>query len=284
MKLTNNSNLPRAIVKAIENDTYNKGECDYSITELLRPPRQAALQIKHKDEIEEDAADRIWSLVGQVGHTILERAAIKNDITEKRLFSKFGDTVVSGQIDSLSLENGRLTDWKFTTAWAFKGSNLNDKPEWEQQLNMQYFLLLMNNYRNVENLQICAILRDWSKLEARRNPDYPQKGVIIVPIKMWGVNKCIDFFRGRISAHEEARNVKLPECTKEERWAKDTKWALMVKGKTKANKLFNERAGCELALDYVKDSYMEERPGANTRCESYCLASKFCEQYKKMKD
>ena len=47
MKLTNNHNLPEAIVAAIMNDSYTKGDADISVTELLTPPQLRHLKLKH---------------------------------------------------------------------------------------------------------------------------------------------------------------------------------------------------------------------------------------------
>lgn len=284
MKYTNNDGLPEIFARAVQNETYDKGESDFSITGLLKPSRQYALQIKHHNEITEDVSDRVWSLFGQLGHLLIERAGTKNEINEKRYFGKFNidaigrAIVVSGQVDSISLTNQTLTDWKFTSSYGFKWGKV-DKPDWIAQLNMQLELLRMNGL-NAKELQIGAILRDWSKGAAQRDPEYPQKPVLLVPIEMWPRERTQAFIKERIFSHLTTLTGIMPECTKEERWAKDTKWALMVKGKTKANKLFSERAAAELAIDYVKDSYIEERPGESTRCKSYCSASKYCEQYK----
>jgi hypothetical protein len=59
----------------LQNDSYDKGDADFSATELLQPPRSPVLIKQNKDLIEEDAVARIWALLGQVGHLILERAA-----------------------------------------------------------------------------------------------------------------------------------------------------------------------------------------------------------------
>ena len=44
MILTNKHNLPEAIVAAIMNDSYTKGDADISVTELLSPPQLRALR------------------------------------------------------------------------------------------------------------------------------------------------------------------------------------------------------------------------------------------------
>jgi hypothetical protein len=114
MKITNKNNLPDAIVRAVKNDPYSGS--GYTATSLLKPPRQAALIKRHEHEIEEDASDRIWSLLGQSIHSICERANV-SDLVEKRFDAYFGPHKVSGQIDSLGLESEVLTDYKTTTVY-----------------------------------------------------------------------------------------------------------------------------------------------------------------------
>ena len=74
MKITNNHNLPQSVVSAVSNDPYDRGGSDYTCTELISPVRQVMLRHRHGDEITEDASDRVWSLLGQAVHHILERA------------------------------------------------------------------------------------------------------------------------------------------------------------------------------------------------------------------
>src|SRR3546814_2141867 len=62
---TNRLNLPASIVNAVSNDPYTRGNAHISITGLIGPARKRQLEIRHADEITEDAADRIWSLLGQ---------------------------------------------------------------------------------------------------------------------------------------------------------------------------------------------------------------------------
>ena len=92
MIITNHSKLPLAIERAVVNDPYDSSGSDISTTRLIAPPRIVALQKKHQNEIEEDVADRIWSLLGQSVHHIIERSAENtNDISEVRLFYKDDD-------------------------------------------------------------------------------------------------------------------------------------------------------------------------------------------------
>lgn len=276
--ITNIRNLPEAIVRAIKNDPYDKGPSDFSITEILQPPRIRALKIKHKNEIVEDASERIWSLLGQSIHTILERSNNpENAIAEKRYFAKFGDYTVSAQVDSLELVSGILQDYKTTTAWKFVG-NKPPSPDYIAQLNGQLEILRRNNL-DARFLQIVGILRDWQIREANLNPDYPQFQVATLQIPMWSREETSSFIEDRIRVHLAAEKI-LPLCTQDDKWATPNKFAIMKGTNIRAVKLVDSLAE---AQDYVANglgSRIESRPGASRRCRDYCIVNKFCDQFK----
>jgi hypothetical protein len=277
VNLTNKNNFPDALVRAIANDPYSKGESDFSVTELLQPPRIRALKKAHAHEIVEDVEDRIWSLYGQIVHSILERAN-EADLVEKRFFAKFGDFTVSAQIDSLVLKDGILSDWKFSTAWSFK-ANQAPKPEWVAQMNMQAELLRRNGHE-VKKLQIIGLIRDWQIRDAKQNPDYPQAQVVTQDIPMWDSAKVESFIHLRIALHLAAEK-ELPECSEQDRWAKPSIYAV-VKGKRAINGglQFSEEAAQALCAKNP-GSRVEFRRGESVRCNSYCAVSQFCEQFKR---
>lgn len=273
MKLTNLLNLPQPLVDAVKNDGYTRGTADISVTELIGPPRIAALKRAHEEEIEEDASDRIWSLLGQSIHTILERAN-RTGIAERRLSIGVEGWTISGGMD-LYQEDGVLVDYKTTSAWSVKGGV---KDEWEKQLNV-YAVILRRNAICVEGLKVVAILRDWSKLEARRDPSYPQSQVVSFDVPLWTQEDAEKYVRERVILHQQAR-VSLPECTQEDRWARPTTYALMKVGGKRAMKLYENVADANAhASSDPKNLRVEVRPGESVRCSAYCAVAKFCTQY-----
>ena len=75
MKLTNKHGLPQAIVNAIKNDPYTPGKrADISVTRLIDAPQVSVLYRNHYKDIVEDVSNRIFSIMGQAMHHILERA------------------------------------------------------------------------------------------------------------------------------------------------------------------------------------------------------------------
>lgn len=280
--MTNLYGLPDAIYRAVKNDSYSPGDTpSYTATSLLKPPRQARLMKNHADEIEEDASDRIWSLLGSAVHMVLERAG-GNEIKETRYYHKIDDDLVSAQIDNLCLEKKTLTDFKVTTGWKFKGNKPPD-PDFTIQLNIQGWLLKKNGI-SVEKLNIVGILRDWSKLEAQRDREYPQAQVVIQAIPMWSDEQIEAWLRMRIAAHKASKES-LPDCTPEEMWEKPTSYAVVKRGNSRAYKVFyNYDAAVGLAVKLGEMYAVETRIGERTRCANYCSVNKFCSQYQTYKE
>jgi hypothetical protein len=290
--------LPEPIVAAIANSTYSRGESDITATQLINPPQMEALKVLHEKDLEEDAADLIYSLQGQSIHTILERAGASLTeggwIVERRLYSNIQGWKVGAQIDVFNTMSGLLQDYKVTSVYSIKEGS---KEEYVQQLNIGAELLRQNGYE-VNTLQIVAILRDWSKMEYERElkdakvkgfvgTKYPQHQVAILDVPMIPSQEVVRWLEQRVTLHQQSqeaakRGEALLPCSKEERWAKDDVWAVKEEGKKKALKLFYSK---EEAEQWVSEGQkIEHRPGVNTRCERYCSVARFCPQFKQIKE
>lgn len=155
-------------------------------------------------------------------------------------------------------------------------------PEYVKQLNCYAYLLRENNHP-VQKLQLCAILRDWSKLEAARDPEYPQQQIVMLEVPMWSQEEAAKFVCERVILHKQAV-LSLPECTPEERWAKPRVYAVKQKGRDRGIKLYGTKTEAEIHAETNSSYYVEDRPGASQRCEHYCSVSEFCEQWKKINE
>tara|TARA_R110000822_G_scaffold65505_4_gene160291 strand:+ start:1173 stop:2027 length:855 start_codon:yes stop_codon:yes gene_type:complete len=278
MKITNHLNLPQPIVDAVANDPYNSGDSDISVTRLIAPPRQVYLNKKHHEELVEDCSDRLFSLMGQAMHHILERGGDLEGhrIIERRLFVLIGGWKLSGQIDIW--EDGTLDDYKFTSVW----ETMNGlSPEKIAQLNILKWLCERNGIY-VKKLRIVAMYRDWSKTKSKTERDYPKHQIGVIESPMWSEQETLEYICDRIDLHKAAE-IELPECTDEEMWARPTKYAVMKEGNIKAKRLLDSHAD---ALEWavtkkltMKDHYIEERKGEKVRCENYCAAAAFCKQF-----
>lgn len=282
MQLTNKFGIPETVLRAIRADDYSRGESDISVTGLLRPPQMSVLEKKHHEEIEIDARDEVWKLWGQAVHTVIEKAnrGRNEQQVERRLFAEIGGWRLSGQTDSMDETSEKLTDFKVTTEFTAR----QEKPEWEQQLNCYAYLWRVAEEIEMKELEVVAILRDWRRAEAERNPDYPQAPVITIPINIWPAKDQHEFILNRIVAHRNARlrveqGATLPPCTDEERWQRPIKFAVKKIGGKRAVRIYDSEAEALAALSNGQE--IEQRGGGYVRCEGWCSVSRFCDQWKK---
>lgn len=277
MQLTNRMQLPEPIVRAISNDSYTKAGADFSVTELLSPPQIARLRNEHAGEIQEDASERIWSLLGSAVHSIIERAAVDNNdvLSETTLITTLNDKTIKGAFDSLTISKSELNDYKVTTVWKLIGGGC--PIEWEQQVNIYRWMLHREKNIDVKQAAVIAILRDWSIREAARRPDYPQAQAMRIEVPFWDLETTEAFVAERLALHTAAE----PQpCSDTDIWAKPSKWAVMKKGRASAVKLFDDQHSAGEFASGLAGHTVEYRPGQATRCESYCPVSEFCTQWR----
>lgn len=281
MKVTNELGLPAQVVAAVENDPY-EAHGDISVTGLIRPPQMRAMELRHAAELEQDASDRIWSLLGSATHAVLERVPEDGTVRERRLSMRAGGWTVSGQTDCYDPAAERITDYKVTSAWSVLSGEI--KPEWTAQLNCYAALHRANGYP-VRSAAIVAILRDWSRSRLRQSDDYPRKPVVMLHAPMWEQTAAVRWMEERIAMHRAAvERGDLVPCTADERWAKPDLWAVSKIGIKKAYRLLQSRSEAEWTAKRQTESTgvghtIELRPGKSVRCADYCVVAPFCEQY-----
>lgn len=246
--MTNKFKLPEPIYQAIVRDPYNSGGANITVTQLIRPPRPVQLMKRHEAKLVEDISGRLWSMYGQLMHALLERALPKeqNDyILERRLFTEINNWKVSGQFDLYERATETLFDYKFVGAYAIKLALREGKIEWEQQLNSLAFLARKNNIP-VKHLKIIGCARDYSeRVEAEGLAP-----IETINFRTWPDEMAEKFVTSRVKMHQDAvmlSDEKLPECSKEERWATN------AKGESKnCLRYCGARTVCDFALKLPK--------------------------------
>jgi hypothetical protein len=297
MKITNNFGMPQPFVDFAINDKYSKGKADISVTTLIDSPKIRLMKEKHDHEIEVDAVDMVWALFGTAVHSVLENSKQSEDIiTEERLYSTISGWVLSGAVDRQEIKDDQITivDYKVTSVW----SVIYGKPEWENQLNCYAYLVNDKNAfnkRNVTNLKICAILRDWNRREAERKPDYPQAPIVFVDIPLWDHEKASKYIINRMALHQEAQILydmhgDLGLCSDEDTWKKPDTWAVKKKGQKRALRVLDTEKDAKEYIEWhnkTDDAYIKKtnleiefRGGEYTRCGNYCSVADFCKQKK----
>lgn len=282
MKVTNNWNVPAPLVTLASREYYSKGASQYSVTELLSPARVKRLREQYKDELEQDVVDMMWPLLGSALHVVMERGITPGWISEERLFTDIDGVVLSGQIDlqEETPDGVVLYDYKFTSAWAV----MQEKVEWEEQLNLYGWLVQTVRRRKVAGLRICALIRDWSRHEVGKE-GYPQKQIHVLELPLWDYETATKFVRERLNLHRDSKvsadlGEKLPECSPQDRWQSETTYAVKREGRKTAIRVLKDLSEATQLAEKEK-GYVETRPGEPKRCTgNYCGVAQFCDQYR----
>lgn len=289
MKLTNKHGIPQTFINVLERPTYSKGKANLSVTQLINSPKIVALTQKFQDEIEQDVSEMVWSLFGSAIHKVLEHGADENHLIEERLHAQVDSWNISGAIDlQIVNDDGSLSirDYKTTSAWAV----MNDKAEWDQQLNIYAWLVETVKQKPVKDLGIVAIIRDWSRRDAATREGYPEAPVKELPITLWPYEERDQFVRNRIHLHAAAdfameTDQLLPPCSPEEMWEKPTVYAVKKKGGVRAKSLHDtEQEANVIVLQLGKDYEVETRLGERTRCANFCPVNTWCQQWRDYQD
>ena len=280
MQVTNVHNLPEPLVTLARREYYSKGAAQYSVTEIMSPPKIRRMREKYDDQIVTDVSQMLWSLLGSALHVVMERGETSGWIKEERLFAEVDGVSISGAIDLQQEGEGGITiyDYKFTSAWAV----MQEKEEWTQQLNIYKWLVETVKQRKVVGLKICALVRDYSKHDLREA--YPAAPICIVDVPLWDSVKTEMYIRERLEMHRESKmradfEEDLQNCSNEERWMSETTFAVKREGRKTAIRVFKTiEEATELAEK--EKGYVETRLGEPKRCTGdFCGVSQWCAQY-----
>ena len=283
MNVTNKFGVPAPLLTLATKEYYSKGDSQYSVTELLSSPQIRRLQERYKEQMTEDVSDMLWSMVGSALHVVMERSETPGFISEERLYATVDGQKISGQIDLQEITPFGiiLIDYKFTSSWAVMQE---EKKEWVEQLNLYKWLVETVKGQKVVGLKICAFIRDYSRHDTRQN--YPEAPITMVDIPVWDKDKTEAFMRSRLDAHTQSKynrdfGEEQEPCTDDDRWMKETTYAVKKEGRKTAVRVFKTM---QEATDFQQQEstyYVETRPGEPIRCTgNYCGVADFCPQYK----
>lgn len=282
MEITNKFGAPEPLVTLASKDYYEKGGSHYSITELLSPPRIRRLRQKHHDQMTQDVSDTLWQMLGSALHVVAERGATKNWVSEERLFIEINDCLLSGQIDAQQItpDGVVIWDYKFTSAF----SVMNEKPEWEEQLNLYGQLVRMVKGQKIVGLRICSLIRDWSRHKAKEE-GYPQSQIHVIEVPLWDEQIAQKFLHERLELHRDVHmdfelHGALPPCSPQEQWRTETTYAVKREGRKTAIKVFDNRLEADDRAIKEK-GYVEVREGEPRRCTgNFCGVADWCDQHR----
>lgn len=270
MELTNKYGLHDVICEAVRMDPYDRGGDGtryISVTELVAPPQLTKLRWAHQADLSEDVSERIWALLGQSVHSVIERAVSSSRladkvIAEQRFYAEVAGWRIGGQVDIYDIERQWITDFKITSYWATKGEM---KTAWRRQLNLLAYLLRANGHP-VQGAEITAILRDWSRTKSKYDADYPDHPSITIQAEMVDDEVIEAFIRLQL---RELEKEEPRECSDEERWRSggnwavmrgdSVKWAVMRPGRKAAIKIYEIYGHAVRHAASEKGLYIDER-------------------------
>lgn len=278
MKLTNKYGLPHGMVEAahILQGQYDPGKSDITATGLIKPPWMSRLMTDHYDEIVEDVSERIWAIFGSTVHNLL--AMMDNAIVEERLYGRFKGWTVGMQFDRLTLSEKTLQDYKVASVWKYI---LGGNDDFIRQLNIGAELAIRAKYP-VNRLEVIYLFRDWSG-GLRFQKGYPPRAMLRSKQPLWPKAQRVAYINERVELHQKARRGEdVPHCTDEERWLRDSSWALMKKGRKKALRVMPTEKEIRKYAKFKKIDLRRKtheivyRQGAFRRCEEFCPVAKWC--------
>ena len=296
-----------------ENYLEGKGKLDFTsdigLSSVMDSPLIKLLRTQHPD-IESSTSDHLDVMIGDFVHNEVQRKIrevktncyIEHPLPIK-VKGELGDWTLSGRIDILEMisdKEVKIGDIKATSAYqvqtlrrelnTFKWSD-----DW-RDLKHKYFYQL-NAYaegmrqqgHDVKELYLLVYCKHWTKrLSYEDNfPKYPFDYMEIPILKSEEIQEylteCVNRHQAQDFGYSE-HNV-LPSCSKKDLWLDEHKeWAVMVKGKKRAVKLFQDKSEAESYAESIDKSFIEHRPmGLPMRCKEYCLYNQVCPQYSKLK-
>ena len=251
MKYTNKNKLPNYVEAWLRNDQYDHESDTISATKLISPARQHALYKLHADELEMDVSDLIASRYGTAIHSAFEALDIPGIEQEKRLYHEIevdgNKFKISGKFDMLkTMPDGTKRLVDLKSTSVWSYIYNSKNEDYIKQLSIYKYLGNKNGYNIGTKAEICMVFTDWNKAQAKKSADYPSIRIAVKEITLWDDQVTEDYIKLRLRLFKNAeKNIQDVTCSTKELW--------MNKGIAK-------------------------------RC-GYCMARKFCDQYKElMKD
>lgn len=286
MILTNEFNIPEIIVRAM-GESYPPQIGKVAVTALIDSPLIRYLKIKFWDKLTEDASSRLWALLGQSAHHIVQQGRSHTDKVEEYLKIYVNGMAVTGRSDILI--GDELVDLKVTSVFSFL---LGEKEAWNCQLNAYNYMFSLRGI-NIKSAKIWGILRDWQENKQYQNEDYPPIPFFEQPIELWPLDRARNYIESRVEKHKLADQFLtsparlsdlgcVPDigCTPYDRWVKPTTYAVKKKGVQKAVRvLANYDQAQKWMIDNGKTGKgfsIETRPGSAVRCERFCICKDVC--------
>lgn len=317
MRITNQYGFPLALSVWAVNDSYDyvSDPKYFSVTNLLKPIRQIVLQRRIDPEtLTTDVDDFLARAIGSSIHDSIEKAWVNNYVDclkrlgvqenvikrfkinpqkdslkegdipvyiEQRTIKEHDGYKVGGKFDFVA--DGLLHDNKSTTTMKWT-KNSSDK---DYMLQGSLYRWLNPDIIKEDYIRINFVFTDWRKLDALKDPTYPQQRAAyrdiplmsVADTEMWLSNKL-----KQIEQHLNTPEEQLPECSDEELWRTPTKYKYFANpSASRATKNFDSYTDAYRYMMINKEGKgcVRTVPGEPRRC-NYCSAASICSQRARM--
>jgi hypothetical protein len=233
-------------------------------------------------------------LLGTGVHKVLESYRVpkgKRVYIEQHMEMEIDGTTLTGILDLLIPDV--LEDWKTTGCYGAQQTPI--KVDWVNQTNGYAYMAYKVLGVEVKEIYVNAILRDWTMSKIQSEKRYPKIPFKRLPVPVYDLDVVEEYLKGRVALHNRPD---FDPCTDEERWKKETTYAIMKTGLKNAfaasyatgafedgkpvrSKFFSYKQAEEFIntdkkCKGVAGLSIEKRPGEDTRCKSYCPVRSIC--------
>jgi hypothetical protein len=200
--------------------------------------------------------------------------------TEKRLEREIGGYTVSGEADFIF--NGVIQDLKTTSVYAFQYA---DDAKHTMQMSIYKWIFEAHGIKIDDMAQVNYLFTDWSKIKADtdKTGKYPPLATVGVEVALNDTNEVENFLLHKISMieeHTDSPEEDIPNCTPEEVWQRQSKWAYYQdpnKIGGRASRVFDSYDEAVIHKNTKNVGVIMERPGQVTFC-NFCAGASLCKQ------
>lgn len=316
MKITNNSDIPLALGVWLLHDEYDYIDKQkyISVTKLMKPIKSIILEARvPAAEMECDLEDYISRALGHSLHDSIEKAwkvsyksslrkmgypqdiidrvlvnptkeeldAVEDPIPvylEQRAFREFKGYTIGGKYDMVA--DGIVHDNKSTTAYTWVFGDKSD----DYILQGSLYRWLNPDVITEDFIRINFIFTDWQKMQARTNPNYPQKRLAKKEYPLMDTRETEKWIANKIQLLDtlyDAPESKIPDCTPEELWLSDPQYKYFKDPTKTAGRSTRNFTSLVEAKKFMAEKggvgVIKTIPGEAKRC-AYCNAAPVCEQ------
>jgi hypothetical protein len=159
---------------------------------------------------------------------------------------------------------------------------LGEKVEWINQLNCYAALERKFHNKQIDELVVECILRDWRRSEIFKFDNYPKIPWHTIQSTVKDSNDAMEYLMRRVELHKECKSMEfetLPVCTEAEMWERPSRYAVIKQGASKATRVLDTALEAEkYLLDKKLGSQYNvvRRAGERVKCLSFCKVRSVC--------